>query len=89
MMFIAKNLLQKPWMMPFCQKAVNDSGKVVQIGSQRRSGPNYQQLTIIFRRKIGKICAVEMTWNVNQPGRWRRPAKLQLSKNQIPTGQDF
>jgi predicted dehydrogenase len=61
----------------FAKKAVNETGKVVQIGSQRRSGANYQAAhNFIQEGKFGKICAVEMTWNVNQPGRWRRPAEV-------------
>ncbi len=55
-------------------KAAKDSGKVIQIGSQRRSGPNYHAANKYIRSgKFGKINIVEMTWNVNQPGRWRRP----------------
>jgi predicted dehydrogenase len=30
--------------------------------------------------KFGKIVMVEMTWNVNQPGRWRRPAVVPTLK---------
>ena len=56
-------------------KAVKDSGKIVQIGSQRRSGSNYQAASEYIKSgKFGAITFVEMTWNVNQPGRWRRPA---------------
>jgi predicted dehydrogenase len=56
-------------------KAVKDSGKIVQIGSQRRSGPNYKAAAdFIQSGKFGPIVMVELTWNVNQPGRWRRPA---------------
>ncbi len=56
-------------------KAVKDSGKIVQIGSQRRSGANYQAAAdFIQGGKFGPIVMVELTWNVNQPGRWRRPA---------------
>lgn len=55
-------------------KAVNQSGRVVQIGSQRRSAPNYQAAyEFINSGKFGPIRMVEMTWNVNQPQRWRRP----------------
>lgn len=55
-------------------KAVKETGKVIQIGSQRRSGPNYHAAhDYINSGKFGKIVAVEMTWNVNQPGRWRLP----------------
>jgi predicted dehydrogenase len=55
-------------------KAIKQSGKIIQIGSQRRSAPNYQAAEkYINSGKFGPICMVEMTWNVNQPGRWRRP----------------
>lgn len=56
-------------------KAVKASGKIVQIGSQRRSGANYHAAhEFIKSGKFGPITMVELTWNVNQPGRWRRPA---------------
>ncbi|MFI5156017.1 MAG: Gfo/Idh/MocA family protein [Chitinophagales bacterium] len=55
-------------------KAVKESGRIVQIGSQRRSGPNYQAAyDFIHSGKFGPIVMVELIWNVNQPGRWRRP----------------
>jgi len=55
-------------------KTVTQTGKIVQIGTQRRSADNYIQANKYIRsRKFGDIVAVEMTWNVNQPGRWRRP----------------
>jgi predicted dehydrogenase len=55
-------------------KAVQQSGKIVQIGSQRRSAANYIAADEYIKSgKFGKIVMVEMTWNVNQPGRWRRP----------------
>ncbi len=55
-------------------KAVKKTGKIVQIGSQRRSGPNYQAAAeYLSSGKFGDITMVEMCWNVNQPGRWRRP----------------
>lgn len=55
-------------------KAVKASKKVVQIGSQRRSGGNYHAAkAYLDSGQFGDIVAVEMTWNVNQPGRWRRP----------------
>jgi predicted dehydrogenase len=55
-------------------KAVRDNKRIVQIGSQRRSGPNYQAAAdFIQSGKFGQIVSAEMTWNVNQPGRWRRP----------------
>jgi predicted dehydrogenase len=54
---------------------IKASGIVLQIGSQRRSGPNYQKAAeYIASGKFGDITMVEMSWNINQPGRWRRPA---------------
>jgi len=54
-------------------KAVKDSGKIIQIGSQRRSGANYHAAADFIKSgKFGPITMVELTWNVNQPGRWRR-----------------
>ncbi|MBR6047388.1 MAG: Gfo/Idh/MocA family oxidoreductase [Bacteroidaceae bacterium] len=59
-------------------KAVKETGKVVQIGSQRRSAPNYQAACEYLQSgKFGKITMVEMTWNVNQPGRWRRKSLVE------------
>jgi predicted dehydrogenase len=55
-------------------KAVKASDKIVQIGSQRRSGSNYHIAEEFIRSgKFGPITMVELTWNVNQPMRWRRP----------------
>lgn len=55
-------------------KVVKASDRIVQIGSQRRSGPNYKAAAdFIQSGKFGPITMVELTWNVNQPGRWRRP----------------
>lgn len=55
-------------------KAVKASKKIVQIGSQRRSGDNYKAAAdFIQSGKFGAVTMVELTWNVNQPGRWRRP----------------
>jgi predicted dehydrogenase len=56
-------------------KAVKSTGKIVQIGSQRRSGQNYFAAEDFIKSgKFGPIVMVELVWNVNQPGRWRRPA---------------
>ena len=56
------------------RQAVHDSGRIVQIGTQRRSSPVYQAAYDYIRSgKFGEIVSVLMTWNVNQPGRWRRP----------------
>lgn len=55
-------------------KAVKATDRIVQIGSQRRSGNNYKAAeSFIKGGKFGNITMVELAWNVNQPGRWRRP----------------
>lgn len=55
-------------------KAVKESKKVFQVGTQRRSGASYHAAANFIKEgKFGPITMVEMTWNVNQPGRWRRP----------------
>ena len=52
-------------------------GAVLQIGSQRRSGKKYQAAKeYISSGKFGDISYVHLTWNVNQPKRWRRPEEL-------------
>lgn len=57
------------------KKAVEESGIVFQIGSQRRSGKNYHAANQFIKSgAFGDIVMVEMSWNVNQPGRWRLPA---------------
>ena len=64
-------------------KAVKESGKIVQIGSQRRSGSNYTAAAeFIQQGKFGPVTMVELTWNVNQPGRWRRPDLVQKIREQ-------
>jgi predicted dehydrogenase len=64
-------------------KAIKSSGKIVQIGSQRRSGVNYMAANDFIRSgKFGNIVMVELTWNVNQPGRWRRPELVPLLKEE-------
>ena len=63
--------------------AVKKSDRVVQIGTQRRSATNYQMANEYIRSgKFGDIVMAEMTWNVNQPGRWRRPQLVAALKEQ-------
>ena len=63
--------------------AVRRTGKVVQIGTQRRSTPSYQHAyDYIKSGAFGDIVMVEMSWNVNQPGRWRRPDVVPLLKEE-------
>jgi predicted dehydrogenase len=55
-------------------KAIKSTDRIVQIGSQRRSGANYHAADDFIKSgRFGPITMVELTWNVNQPGRWRRP----------------
>ncbi|MFD3276783.1 Gfo/Idh/MocA family protein [Aquirufa echingensis] len=62
-------------------KAVKESGRIVQIGSQRRSGENYWAAEEFIKSgKFGDIKMVELMWNVNQPGRWRRPELTSILK---------
>lgn len=64
-------------------KTVKESGKIVQIGSQRRSGSNYKAAyDFIQSGKFGPIVMVDLTWNVNQPGRWRRPSLVAQLKEE-------
>jgi predicted dehydrogenase len=68
-------------------KSCSGFKKIVQIGSQRRSTPNYIAANDYIRSgKFGKIVMVEMSWNVNQPGRWRRPQLTSVIKEAIQTG---
>ena len=65
------------------RNAVHKTGKVVQIGTQRRSTPSYQKAyEYIKSGQFGDIVMVEMSWNVNQPGRWRRPDVVPLLKEE-------
>jgi predicted dehydrogenase len=64
-------------------KAVAESRKVVQIGTQRRSAPNYIAANEFIRSgRFGEIVAADITWNVNQPGRWRRPKLVEMAREQ-------
>src|SRR6185503_12256160 len=61
--------------------AVKKSDRVVQVGTQRRSAANYQAANEFIRSgKFGDIVMAEMTWNVNQPWRWRRPQLVSTIK---------
>ncbi len=72
--------------MPDARKflaAVKKSDRIVQIGTQRRSTPAYMKAAEYIKSgKFGDIVMVEMTWNVNQPGRWRRPDVVPLLKEE-------
>lgn len=64
-------------------KAIKESKKIIQIGSQRRSGANYHEAAKFVKDgKFGDITMVELTWNVNQPGRWRRLKDVERMKEE-------
>lgn len=53
---------------------ITASDRVLQVGTQRRSASNYMAANEYIRSgQFGDIVSAHMTWNVNQPGRWRRP----------------
>ena len=57
-------------------KAVESSDRVIAMGTQRRSARNYLMANEFLNSgEFGDICMVEMSWNVNQPGRWRRKSE--------------
>jgi predicted dehydrogenase len=57
------------------RNAVKNSDRIFAVGTQRRSSPTYQKAyEFIKSGQFGDIVSVEMTWNVNQPSRWRRRA---------------
>lgn len=65
------------------RRAVGETGKIVQVGTQRRSAANYQRAKdFIASGEFGDLVSVEMTWNVNQPGRWRRPGLVAKLKQE-------
>jgi predicted dehydrogenase len=64
-------------------KAVESSSQVIAVGTQRRSTPAYiKAAEYIQSGKFGDIVMVEMSWNVNQPGRWRRPEVVPTLKEE-------
>jgi predicted dehydrogenase len=64
-------------------KTVEDSKQVIAVGTQRRSSIAYKNACdYIQSGKFGDIVMVEMSWNVNQPGRWRRPKDVPLLREE-------
>jgi predicted dehydrogenase len=65
------------------REAVRQSRQIVAIGTQRRSAAVYQKACEFIRSgQFGEIVSVELIWNVNQPGRWRRPQLVQEIREQ-------
>ena len=53
--------------------AVEKSGRIVQIGTQRRSYPRYRSAIDMMREgRIGDIVKADVTWNAYSPYRWAR-----------------
>jgi predicted dehydrogenase len=70
--------------------AVEGSKQVIAVGTQRRSTPAYiKAAEYIQSGKFGDIVMVEMSWNVNQPGRWRRPDMVPLLKEEDTDWQRY
>jgi predicted dehydrogenase len=70
--------------------AVEGSKQVIAVGTQRRSTPVYMKAAeYIQSGKFGDIVMVEMSWNVNQPGRWRRPDVVPLLKEEDTDWQRY
>ncbi len=64
-------------------KVIGGSKQVFQVGTQRRSTPSYMRAKeYLDSGKFGDIVMAEMTWNVNQPGRWRRPSVVPILKEE-------
>jgi predicted dehydrogenase len=62
-------------------KVIGGSKQVFQVGTQRRSTQSYMRAKeYLDSGKFGDIVMAEMIWNVNQPGRWRRPNVVPLLK---------
>src|ERR1700678_2097659 len=63
--------------------AVHKTGRIVQVGTQRRSTPSYQKAAeYIQSGKFGDIVMVEMTRHVIQQGRWRQPEVVPMLKEE-------
>ena len=67
-------------------KAVKETGKDcadMKDQLERRSGNNYKAAAeYVQSGKFGNITMVELTWNVNQPGRWRRTSLVPQLKEE-------
>ncbi|MFN0085972.1 MAG: Gfo/Idh/MocA family protein [Blastocatellia bacterium] len=62
-------------------KVIGGAKQVFTVGTQRRSTASYMRAKeYLDSGKFGDIVFADMTWNVNQPGRWRRPNVVPLMK---------
>jgi len=64
-------------------KAVKETKRIVQIGTQRRSAGNtIRAKEFIGSDEFGQVNMVEMTTNANQPLRWRRPKLVEVLRQE-------
>lgn len=69
------------------REAVHETGRIVQVGTQRRSDGKYiGAAEFIKSGQFGQVIAVEMHWNVNQPNRWRRQRAVALLAEDVAQG---
>lgn len=56
-------------------EAVKSTGRIVQIGTQRRSDPQYRMAADWVREgRIGDVAKVDVIWNAYSPYRWAKKA---------------
>ncbi|MCI0392190.1 MAG: Gfo/Idh/MocA family oxidoreductase [Acidobacteria bacterium] len=71
-------------------KAVKETKRIVQIGTQRRSAGNtIRAKEFIQSGELGPINMVEMTSHANHPGRWRRPKLVESLRKEETDWQRF
>lgn len=64
-------------------KAARESKRVIQIGTQRRSGSNFiRARDYIQSGEFGAVNMIELIRNANQPRRWRRPALVEALRQE-------
>ena len=57
-------------------KAVEESDRVVQVGTQRRSEPRYRTAVDMMRQgRLGDVVKVDVIWNMYSPYRWAKKQK--------------
>ena len=65
-------------------RAVEDSGIIVQIGTQRRSEPHMRGAREVIRSGVlGKISRIEIVRNASQPNWYRRLASLPIPASEV------
>ncbi|HEX5082840.1 MAG TPA: Gfo/Idh/MocA family oxidoreductase [Blastocatellia bacterium] len=71
-------------------KVIGGSKQVFQVGTQRRSTNKYiRAKEYLNSGKFGDVVMAEMTWNVNQPGRWRRVKKVEMMRQEGQASTDW